>query len=666
MAIVENEGQPLQDRAYRQHLNRNWDNINGFEKTVNKQFKQVLSDPPASTADEVTQLRIDTNGNEYPLAKPRIDSIERDASYAAGEVVKKADKDYVSTYLSQISHVPETVTNLAELNTKYPNGKPGLFIAADNGHKYIWTSGAWKDSGVYQATGLADGSVKAKHLSSAAMMGVKIVTGAGLPTYNTTTRIWNWGGSDKRQAIIYVGDNSYTLIEPQLSIVNEGTNAASKLIWDGSTFSFIEWQLKTPVGSYVVALITNFGDVAVTADFPVIINGSLNVADSGNSGIITPNVVQMYPCAGNPPRYDSKKQIFDFNSRSTNPATIQTNKEFHLIPVGTVAHPTQAATTNYRKKVVYDLNNDTAKIMGYWEKIPPYNVIVCLILSGEGQPTKVLSDFETIIDGVAPTTGIVDNKKDANITAILHRGYCSKYPEESELAYVQGVKELGTHNWEGDIAFTKDNIPVMIHDVFIEKSALNMDGSEITEKTDMRLLTLKELNTKYDFGLKKDEQFQGTKLLTFDDFCKLAKRFDAFVHVEFKYPYTAEQIKILYDIVVKWHMQDNIAWQAFKRDMLKPMQALMPAAQIELLMHASDVINDAFYEDAKTYETGTNRVAISMDNNFTDEQIADVVRRGYYVIIWIAWNQNDINRLADLGVSAIMSNGLNIAEVLNK
>lgn len=169
MSIVENEGQPLQNRAYRQHLDKNWNAINQYEKNVNAQIKQVLSNPPASSADEVTQLRIDTNGNEYPLAKPRIDSIERDASYAASEVVKKADKNYINDYLSQVNYSPEAVASFSDLTTKYPNGKPGLFVTADNGHKYIWTDGAWKDAGVYQSQGIAPGSI------TNAMLGIGVV-----------------------------------------------------------------------------------------------------------------------------------------------------------------------------------------------------------------------------------------------------------------------------------------------------------------------------------------------------------------------------------------------------------------------------------------------------------------------------------------------------------
>lgn len=166
MAIVENEGQPLQNTDYRRHLNRNWDAINAYEMNLNAQLKQVLNKPPKGTADELTQLRIGVSGKEYPQAKPRIDQIERDASYAAAQLPKKADKDFIENYLTEISYTPETVVSLAELKKLYPMGKAGLIVTADDGHKYIWHDGAWHDAGVYQAIGIPDGSINDAQLTS--------------------------------------------------------------------------------------------------------------------------------------------------------------------------------------------------------------------------------------------------------------------------------------------------------------------------------------------------------------------------------------------------------------------------------------------------------------------------------------------------------------------
>lgn len=48
--------------------------------------------------------------------------------------------------------------NLAALQSAKPNGDSAIYVTTDNGHWYYYNDG-WKDGGVYQATGIADGSI---------------------------------------------------------------------------------------------------------------------------------------------------------------------------------------------------------------------------------------------------------------------------------------------------------------------------------------------------------------------------------------------------------------------------------------------------------------------------------------------------------------------------
>ena len=48
--------------------------------------------------------------------------------------------------------------NLAALQAAKPSGDSGIYVTSDNGHWYYYNNG-WKDGGVYQATGIADGSI---------------------------------------------------------------------------------------------------------------------------------------------------------------------------------------------------------------------------------------------------------------------------------------------------------------------------------------------------------------------------------------------------------------------------------------------------------------------------------------------------------------------------
>lgn len=54
---------------------------------------------------------------------------------------------------------PEAFENEAALKAKYPNGKSGIMVTVDTGHKWLWANSTWTDAGVYQSVGIADGSV---------------------------------------------------------------------------------------------------------------------------------------------------------------------------------------------------------------------------------------------------------------------------------------------------------------------------------------------------------------------------------------------------------------------------------------------------------------------------------------------------------------------------
>lgn len=97
--------------------------------------------------NELKEARTSRNGKKFSSVKARIDYEENDIN------------NNVSQQLSQMNTAPESVANVAELNAKYPNGKLGIFVAADNGHKYVWLNGGWTDTGVYQAVSIANQSI---------------------------------------------------------------------------------------------------------------------------------------------------------------------------------------------------------------------------------------------------------------------------------------------------------------------------------------------------------------------------------------------------------------------------------------------------------------------------------------------------------------------------
>ncbi|MGL4690319.1 MAG: metallophosphoesterase family protein [Leuconostoc mesenteroides] len=170
--------------------------VDGQSDSLNKQILDMLGNVAPQDQNEVTQARIDGNGKLYYTLKGRTDatqataetalSEERDTSVEVQDArTNSSSQTYptlkermdnqendlnnsINDKLAQISVVPETFTNLAALQSKYPTGKTGIFVTVDTGHKYIWSNNSWLDVGVYQSVGIAKGSVSYNNLDSQA------------------------------------------------------------------------------------------------------------------------------------------------------------------------------------------------------------------------------------------------------------------------------------------------------------------------------------------------------------------------------------------------------------------------------------------------------------------------------------------------------------------
>ncbi|MBR2988656.1 MAG: glycerophosphodiester phosphodiesterase, partial [Clostridia bacterium] len=109
-----------------------------------------------------------------------------------------------------------------------------------------------------------------------------------------------------------------------------------------------------------------------------------------------------------------------------------------------------------------------------------------------------------------------------------HRGYSSKYPENTMLAFREALK-YDIDMVENDVHMTKDGELVLMHDHKVNRTT-NGDGL-------VRELTLEQVRL-LDAGSWKGEEFKGEKVPTFREFCELFKNYpDIEVNIELKdYP----------------------------------------------------------------------------------------------------------------------------------
>lgn len=94
------------------------------------------------------------------------------------------------------------------------------------------------------------------------------------------------------------------------------------------------------------------------------------------------------------------------------------------------------------------------------------------------------------------------NPLDANVKAVIHRGYSLTAPENTFPAYTLAI-EKGVSYVECEMLFTSDNVPVLLHDTTIDRTS-NGTGA-ISELT---LSYVKGL----DFGSWKDVKYANTNI----------------------------------------------------------------------------------------------------------------------------------------------------------
>jgi glycerophosphoryl diester phosphodiesterase len=287
---------------------------------------------------------------------------------------------------------------------------------------------------------------------------------------------------------------------------------------------------------------------------------------------------------------------------------------------------------------------------------------------------SVMDALQTNIAGLYELKSIVtDNYADlfsqipkSNIVkSINHRGLNGVAPESTTPAFVAS-KKYGFHYVETDVRFTSDNVPVLLHDSTINRTARNDDGTEITETIAIADITYEQALT-YDFGIFKGSQFAGTRILSFDDFIKLCKFVDLHPYVEIsrrtqgQTAFTKEQVQSLVAIADKYNMKENITWISFAYGYLAYIAEADEKARLGYLVEST--VDSTILSNATSLKTGENEVFIDIIRTATAEDIQAIKNAGFPVEIYTCNTAEQITGMNDY-VTGVTSDGLIASDVL--
>ena len=222
-----------------------------------------------------------------------------------------------------------------------------------------------------------------------------------------------------------------------------------------------------------------------------------------------------------------------------------------------------------------------------------------------------------------------------------HRG-ASAYVPENTIPAFELAAEMKADGCETDVYFSKDGKIVVMHDGKIDRTS-NGQGY-ITDYTYDELLA-------FDFGIKTDARFKGTRIPTMDEVFEICRRNGMTINIEIK---TADpEMPAALDACAKAHnMQDGVLYSSFDHEQLARMLRVNPSAFVAPL-YGFNMVKPWDYcrnMDAKASHPRYNQIELYPD------YVEKCHALGIRVHPWTVDDAEAAKMLADAGCDALITN----------
>ena len=224
-----------------------------------------------------------------------------------------------------------------------------------------------------------------------------------------------------------------------------------------------------------------------------------------------------------------------------------------------------------------------------------------------------------------------------------HRGRSSLFPENTMIAYEAAI-EVGADFMELDVRRTVDGELVCIHDPTVDRTT---DGSGEVEQ-----MTLAEVQA-LDAGAWLDDEHAGARIPLLQDVLKqIAPRL--VVDIEIKQREIAEQVA---QIIRETDALRRVTVVSFDHDDLRTAKAAEPSLACGLITSGPEEEADEPERAliASALECGASFMSCS-HRSVTPTLVRECQLAGLTLMAWTMDEPEDIRRMIDLRVSALVSN----------
>lgn len=245
--------------------------------------------------------------------------------------------------------------------------------------------------------------------------------------------------------------------------------------------------------------------------------------------------------------------------------------------------------------------------------------------------------------------GNVEQNKGRAINSVNHRGYSLEAPENTLSAY-RLSKEKGFTMVECDITFTKDGVPVLLHDDSIDRTSTGSGA--------VRDLTFEEVR-KYDFGSWKDSKYANEKIPTLDEFLDLCVELELYPYLEVKDGASEAEVALIAKAVLD-HGFDAPTWIARDINILAQLVKIFPKGRFGLIVN---IIGSKAVKQMKALANDTNEVFIdSFYKLVVGAQVNTCKKHGVGLELWTMDNEKEVWNVNPY-VSGVTSDCINAQEL---
>jgi glycerophosphoryl diester phosphodiesterase len=231
---------------------------------------------------------------------------------------------------------------------------------------------------------------------------------------------------------------------------------------------------------------------------------------------------------------------------------------------------------------------------------------------------------------------------------IAHRGYSAIAPENTIAAFSAAI-EQGANSIEFDVQLSSDGIPVIIHDITLNRTT-NGTGN-VKDKT---LEQLKQL----DAGAWFHPKFTGEKIPTLRETLNAIKNLPMFAYVEVKdsQNWTDTDVDNFAQILIQTGWENKCIVLCFKEKLLEQVRERSPKIKLGYLVNSESTYTEKLPKAA----ADVNAVMMSEYHVLLkNPSLIETTRnQGLDVGVWTVDSQEDLQKLVNLGVVRIATNSL--------